>query len=251
LSIRKKNTYRAYKGIITRFVEIHGNKPVDKIDADIALEFLGQITDGKKKFTKRIRYSQLKSFFNFFRKNHDASINNPCFDPIIRKKYSHYPKLRWEILEKEVVDEVIFRTTKLRTRLILELMARGGMRIGEVLTLTPVDLQDRKLRLRNPKSGREQEFVFIPQKLSDRLWEYVRENEIMGDEHIFPISYEAARYAVQKSGDKVGIHLRPHDLRRHAATYASRSGVPLEIVSKVILRHVNIATTKLFNCIPS
>jgi integrase/recombinase XerD len=37
----------------------------------------------------------------------------------------------------------------------------------------------------------------------------------------------------------VGIKLRPHNLRRHAATYASRSGVPIEIVSKVILRSIH------------
>jgi hypothetical protein len=29
---------------------------------------------------------------------------------------------------------------------------------------------------------------------------------------------------VNKAGKVVGIHLKPHDLRRHAATYASRSG---------------------------
>ncbi|UCD91458.1 MAG: site-specific integrase, partial [Desulfobacterales bacterium] len=39
---------------------------------------------------------------------------------------------------------------------------------------------------------------------------------------------------------------RPHDLRRHAATYASRSGVPIEVVSKVILRHANLSTTQLY-----
>ena len=43
-----------------------------------------------------------------------------------------------------------------------------------------------------------------------------------------------------------GIHVRPHDLRGHAATYASRSGVPIEIVSKVILRHANLATTQRY-----
>lgn len=42
------------------------------------------------------------------------------------------------------------------------------------------------------------------------------------------------------------IHLRPHDLRRHAATYKSRSGVPIEIVSKVILRHSNLSTTERY-----
>ena len=44
----------------------------------------------------------------------------------------------------------------------------------------------------------------------------------------------------------VGIHLKPHDLRRHAATYTARSGVPIEIVSKVILRHANVSTTQRY-----
>ena len=35
-------------------------------------------------------------------------------------------------------------------------------------------------------------------------------------------------------------------LRRHAATYASRSGVPVEIVSKVILRHADLSTTQRY-----
>jgi integrase len=43
-----------------------------------------------------------------------------------------------------------------------------------------------------------------------------------------------------------GIHLKPHDLRRHAPTHASRSGVPIEIVSKVILRHANLSTTQRY-----
>lgn len=44
----------------------------------------------------------------------------------------------------------------------------------------------------------------------------------------------------------VGIDLKPHDLRRHAATYASRAGAPLEIVSKVILSHSNLSTTQRY-----
>ena len=37
---------------------------------------------------------------------------------------------------------------------MLELMARGGMRVGEVLNLTPADIQERSLTIQNPKSGR-------------------------------------------------------------------------------------------------
>ena len=34
---------------------------------------------------------------------------------------------------------------------------------------------------------------------------------------------------VKKAGEIVGVRVRPHDLRRHAATCASRAGVPIEI----------------------
>ena len=51
---------------------------------------------------------------------------------------------------------------------------------------------------------------------------------------------------VLKAGKLVGIHLRPHDLRRHSATFASRSGVPIEIISKLILRHANLSTTQMY-----
>jgi integrase/recombinase XerD len=165
---------------------------------------------------------------------------------MIRKLYRERVASRWEIIEKETVDEIIFRTIKIRNRLMLELMARGGMRIGEVLKLTLKDIQDRKLTLREPKSGKEYEMVFIPRKVADRLRDYATHRCKSPEDRIFPISYEAARMMVSKAGKMVGIHLRPHDLRRHSATYASRSGVPIEIVSKVILRHANLSTTQRY-----
>ena len=51
---------------------------------------------------------------------------------------------------------------------------------------------------------------------------------------------------VRKAGRLIGILLRPHDLRRHAATFASRSGTPIEIVSKVIMRHAHLFTTQRY-----
>jgi hypothetical protein len=52
-----------------------------------------------------------------------------------RKLYRQCVASKWEIIEKETVDEIIFRTNKIQNRLLLELMARGDMRIGEVLKL--------------------------------------------------------------------------------------------------------------------
>ena len=242
----KENSIRAYKLVLSKFCEEFGAENLEDITTDRVLSFLNRITEGRKRQTRRTRYSHLLAFFNFIKNNLDQDLRNPCDTPMLKKLFRARPSYHWDIIEKETVDEVIFRTSKPRNRLILELMARGGMRISEVLKLTPSDINDRRLTLKEPKSGREQEFIFIPQRLADRLKDYIREKGIQPNKGIFPICYEAAREMVAKMGSVVGIHLRPHDLRRHAATYASRSGVPIEIVSKVILRHSNLSTTERY-----
>ncbi|NIS67601.1 MAG: tyrosine-type recombinase/integrase [Proteobacteria bacterium] len=237
---------RTYESTISNLRSTFGDRDLLALTPDDILSFLTAITEGRKQLTKRTRYSHLKTFFNFIKNNVDQDFQNPCDTPMMRKLFRGGGAVHWRILEKELVDEIIFRTTKPRNRLILELMARGGMRISEVLKLTPIDIDDRKLILRDPKSGRQQEVVYIPQKIADRLKGYVRDKEIEPHQRIFPITYAAARMIAKKAGMMVDICLRPHDLRRHAATYASRSGVPIEIVSKVILRHANLSTTQRY-----
>ena len=188
----------------------------------------------------------ISSFFTFMRNTFDEKLRNPCDTPMMKKIFRHKAAVPWTILDKEIVDEIIFKTPSQRNRLLLELMARGGMRIGEVLEITPADLQEQKILLHNPKSGRESEVVFIPQKIAVRLKKYVQENKIGLYDRIFPIGYAGARTAVKNSGKLAGISLNPHDLRRHAATFASRAGTPIEIVSKVILRHANLSTTQRY-----
>lgn len=242
----KKNTTRAYESTMLSFRESFGERDLNSLTSEEVLSFLTRITEGRKQLTKRTRYSHLKTFFNFIKNNMNQDFQNPCDSPMLRKLFRPTAATHWKIFEKEVVDEIIFRITKPRNRLMLELMARGGMRIGEVLKLTPSDIEDRKLILRDPKSGREEEVVYIPQKVADRLKEYIRDRGIELHQRIFPITYAAARMIAKKAGSLVGVDLRPHDLRRHAATYASRSGVPIEIVSKVILRHANLSTTQRY-----
>jgi integrase len=117
----------------------------------------------------------------------------------------------------------------------------------ELESITPDEILSflTKITLPDPKSGKESEVVFIPQKVADRLKDYIKEKGIEPDQRIFPITYNAARMMVIKAGKSVGIHLRPHDLRRFCATYASRAGTPIEIVSKIVLRHAHLSTTKV------
>lgn len=240
----RENTLKSYQMVLLNFDPEFGAREVREITSDEIMAFLNRITEGTKQQTKRTRYAHLSALFNFIRNNLDQTLQNPCDTPMMKKLFRNTGLIRWDTVEKDTIDEIIFKPEKTRNRLLLELMARGGMRIEEVLNLTPNDISDRKLTIRNPKSGKEQEFVFIPQKVADRLKEYVKANCPEPDQKIFGICYESGRSIVKKAGNQAGIKLRPHDLRRHAATHASRSGVPVEIVSKVILRHVNLAITQ-------
>jgi integrase len=212
-----------YEFLFTHFSEEFSDRELESITPDDILSFLTKITDGNKQTTKRNRYSSLKAFFNFIKNSIDINIQNPCDTPILRKIFKDSKSPPWPIIEKELIDEIIFKTTNPRNRIMLELMARGGMRIGEVLKIRPIDIQDRKITLPEPKSGKESEVVFIPQKVADRLKDYIKEKGIEPDQRIFPITYNAARVMVSKAGKSVGIHLRPHDLRRFCATYASET----------------------------
>ena len=250
--LHSKKTIRTYESTMSSFRGRFPDRDLVSMTPDDVLSFLTTITEGKKQLTKRTRYSHLKTFFNFIKNNVDESLQNPCETPTLRKLFRAGGAVRWKILEKELIDEIIFRTTNPINRLILELMARGGMRISEVLRLAPTDMDGRKLILTDPKSGKEQErSCTSPKKVADRLRRYIQDKGIEPLQRVFPITYAAARMIAKKAGSLVGVSLRPHDLRRHAATYASRSGVPIEIVSKVILRHANLSTTKSFNCILS
>ena len=93
------------------------------------------------------RYSCLKAFFDYIRNTIDLEVQNPCDTAILRKIFRANRPEQWKIIEKDSIDEIIFRTVNPRNRIMLELMAKGGMRIGEVLKIKPIDFKKRILSL--------------------------------------------------------------------------------------------------------
>ena len=82
--------------------------------------------------------------------------------------------------------------------------------------------------------------------IAARLAEYIASEQLSAKDRVFPLCYTTIRNLVTGLGKKLNIKISPHDLRRHSATYASRNGVPLEIISKVILRHQDLKTTQVY-----
>ena len=120
---------RSYESVITPFCRDHGNLELEELTVDLVQAFLESITNGRKPQTRKIRFAHITSFFHFIHNNLSPDFQNPCNSPMLRKLFRPKITTNWSIIEKDAVDEIIFRSAKIRNRLILELMAMGGMRI--------------------------------------------------------------------------------------------------------------------------
>jgi integrase/recombinase XerD len=242
----KKRTQEGYKNLIERFQGEFSDREVETIKAEELCRFLEACTEGLARSTRRLRYAQLRAVFNFIIDTFEMNIKNPCCVPQLFKSFKNVQQRPHKILDKETVDEIIFNSVSTRDRLILEQQARCALRIGEVLNLKVSDVSGRKLMLQEPKSGRDVEMAFMPEHIAVRLADYIASKNLSPNDRVFSICYTTARNLVTKLGQKLNVHISPHDLRRHSATYASRNGVPLEIISKVILRHQDLKTTQIY-----
>jgi integrase/recombinase XerD len=241
----REKTRESYAYLLRNLEMLFGETAMDAISAEDIQQFLLIVTDGRARSSARLRYAQTKALFNFMVENGKVA-SNPCDDLMLRKTFRAPRYKDKDVVAREVIDELIYRCRKPRNRLIMELQARCGLRIGEVLKLRVSDVNERKLVLRKPKSGREQEVAFMPEAIATRLRNYISNQALAADQPLFPICYSTARSFIKKLGEKANVRIRPHDLRRHSATYASRNGVPLEVISKVILRHSDPKTTQMY-----
>ena len=226
----RKSTIRSYGKFLDRFKERFAQREVVSLSAEDIGKFLEEYAQALNRSTRHLRYAQLKAFFNYVIEASDLNIKNPCNAGVLFKTFKNVYQRQHTILDKETVDEIIFNSQSARDRLILELQARCGLRIGEVLNLRASDISARKLMIQEPKSGRDAEIAFMPEHIATRLVEYIQSEKISPEERVFPLCYTAVRNLVVQLGKKLNVKLSPHDLRRHSATFASRNGVPLEII---------------------
>jgi len=64
-SNHRRRTIESYSYLLGRFEKIHAERSVDSLGSDEIFQFLESFTQGLAKSTRRLRYAQLKSFFNF------------------------------------------------------------------------------------------------------------------------------------------------------------------------------------------
>jgi integrase/recombinase XerD len=141
----RRRNIESYSYLFGRFEKIHSERSVDSLGSDEIFQFLESFTQGLAKSTGRLRYAQLKSFFNFIIDQCSLNMKNPCNASLLPKSFRMPKHIPHQILDKETVDEMIYNTKRQRDRLIMELQARCGLRIGELLKIRGSDVQKEPL----------------------------------------------------------------------------------------------------------
>jgi len=227
-SNQKTRTIQSYRPLLRKIQGQFAGRSFDSIGPDEIYRFLEAITEGQAKSTRRLRFAQLKAFYNLLIEKADLNMRNPCDAPILAKAFKAPRQMARRILDRETVEELIYNADNLRDRLILELQARCGLRIGESLKITVKDVSDRKLILQAPKSGKESEVAFMPEQIAKRLHEYIQQKKLSPEDRIFPICYSTARAAIRRIGNRLGVVLTPHDLKiRFRFLYSCLISTPL------------------------
>jgi integrase len=108
----KEKTRESYGYLFRNLETLLEDGPLDAISPQDLYQFLLLLTEGRARSTARLRYAQLKSFFNFIIEGTHTSMTNPCNDPLLSKTFRAPRVKQREIIGREVVDEIIYPVQK-------------------------------------------------------------------------------------------------------------------------------------------
>jgi integrase/recombinase XerD len=145
-----------------------------------------------------------------------------------------------------------------RDRTMLEVLYASGLRVTELVTLTPSQVSLTQGVLRVMGKGSKERLVPLGEDAVDWVADYVRapRQDLLGgrvSDYLFPTSRSdrmtrqafwqlIKRYAVQAG---VGKPLSPHTLRHAFATHLLNHGADLRVV-QMLLGHSDLSTTQIY-----
>jgi site-specific recombinase XerD len=158
----------------------------------------------------------------------------------MKSKVKRLPKY----LKDEEVKNLLERCEGRRDRIIIELILLTGLRVSEVLEITPDDIDFRNRTIRIHGKGSRDRTVYPPHELFYDLRDYIADKGIERQNRIFTLTRQRVFQTIKELSGR-----SPHKLRHTFAVNYLESGGDLRTLQK-ILGHSSLKTTSIYLDLP-
>ncbi|MBC8265158.1 MAG: tyrosine-type recombinase/integrase [Anaerolineales bacterium] len=225
---------------------------VTRADIDAFVDRGGEA--GWKPATIRRRVAALKAFFDFCAEE-TGRLDEP--NPVCFSR--HAPK-RGHRLPRDVSNDTVRCLWSViespRDQVIFALMLRAGLRVGEVVALTPADIlapatSERPARLRVQGKGRKERVVYLSADAYGLLAHYMQMTPSPPEEPVFrswrgqPLTVAGVQSRLRHYCGLAEVHVTCHQLRHTFARQMAEEDMSVLNLSK-LLGHTDLATTQLY-----
>lgn len=230
-----ENTIRKYLQYNSLFRNFVGSK---KVGEDEIKDYLAYCIGTKKLEPSSIGLIRSAILFYY---NDVLGNKFEVSSPKLKKKLPIY-------LTKDEVKRLLEASKHRKSKLMMHLLYSSGLRLSELLSLTPDNFDFENLRGKViGKGGKERIFVYSKEIAKD-LQKYIHKAKISG--RLFDTSARNVEIIVKKTAINAGIkkNITPHKLRHTFATHMLEQGVSIRVI-QVLLGHANLQTTQIYTSV--
>lgn len=237
---RSPATKKLYRRVLTHLFEF-AEKDINTLEVGDLQGYLQHLEEDHvyKKNTLRANSNILRSFFRFLKRDDLREYIKP-----IR------PAKTLPLVPKPAEIEAMINCTKdLRNRIIIQILARTGIRLGELtyLSIEDIDLPNLRIVIRGrgewiPKGGKERIARMDP-KTASLVKKYIGSRR---EGRLLDVTPGTIRTIVKRIAKKAGIRnaekMTPHKFRHFYAVDLLQRGIDVRSLQK-LLGHSDLSTT--------
>lgn len=244
---RTDQTVRNYIRSIEGLMNFHDELP-ENLDVDQIIDFLYDLKIEKERNwrTIKIYVAGIRWFFQHVLNDEETAKLIP---------YPKEEKTLPKILSREELTDLFNACSNQKHRVMFRLMYASGLRRGELIRLTPddIDTKDGKYRIRILKSkGNKDRYTVLSKKVLEELREYYmtcrpKKYLFNGRYKSQPMSSEGLRHALAAAVKKAGIRkeVNMHILRHSFATHCIEHGMNIKTL-QFLMGHSSVLTTMTY-----
>ena len=250
-----ESTINSYILDIYKYLE-YTNKDYDKTNNDDIYNYLSYLDKEKYSIYSVVRkISSIKSFYTYLLTENIYKINIDIERP---KFYKKLPKVLTIDEVDKLLDIPLDTPFDYRNKAMLELMYATGLRVSELINLTPLNIDLDKQIVRCYGKGNKERIVpmgktackylkiYIEEYRSLFLKGYICDNLFLNN-HGKKMTRQGFFKNLKIIANKQGItdEITPHMLRHSFATHLLNNGADLRSI-QLMLGHENISTTGIY-----